>query len=557
VLPSVAGFFGIKPPATGVAGATGAAGAAASAAPISAAFTAGSTTVSTALGASFSTGATTLADAITESLSGANPTSVSGGDLGPLFGLDGGASAVSAIPDLSAQATAATAPTFDVGGYTGAGSKYQPAGIVHAGEFVHRAEVVRQPGALSFLSDFNDRGMQAVAGYAGGGFVRGAFAGLQGYADGGPVRGLPALATAPTPSAGAVGQVGTTISTALNTGGQQAGGTLTSSMAQGGQIAGQTIAQFIASAGSAATQPGTGLAAGGSNTYSKTNNDKGIFGLVMALAGIAAKGLKAAPSSGSAPDLGSSAAAATAPALDSSTISGLASTGVSTPGYAGTLIDNGPGADPTLLNPGNTLIDSGSGDPSLYRGTVLDGGSGSDPTLLQRGYAPGGYTGDGGKYEPAGVVHAGEFVHRAEVVRQPGAMQFLSAFNDKGMSAVSSWGARGYAYGGLVSAPPLARIGESMDWRAAAGANAYAVPRTFTAPGYADGGIVYPAAPPSASTPVVSIPQTGQGSGGQPAPRYAGQGAATAVNLVLSPEMAHTTVADLIDRHLNDSFAKR
>jgi hypothetical protein len=490
VLPSVAGLFGIKPPATGVAGATGIAGAAASAAPISAAFTAGSTTVSTALGASFASGAATLASAITESLSGANPTNVSGGDLGPLFGLDGGSSAVSGIiPDLSAQAEAATAPTFDVGGYTGNGSKYQPAGVVHAGEFVHRAEVVRQPGAMSFLSDFNDRGMQAVATYAGGGLV-------------GPVKSidtLPALAASASSASARNGveQVGATISTALNTGGQQAGSTLTDAVAQGGVQAGQTIANSIAQA----SQPGTGLSAGGSNTYSKTNNDKGIFGLVMALAGIATKGLKA-PSSSAGPDLTGGAIAATAPALDSSTISGLAST-------------NPPG------------------------------------------YAPGGYTGDGGKYEPAGIVHAGEFVHRAEVVRQPGAMQFLSAFNDKGMSAVSSWGARGYAYGGLVSAPPLARIGESMDWRPAAGANAYSVPRTFTAPGYADGGIVYPAAPPSASTPVVSIPQTGQGSGGQPAPRYAGQGAPTAVNLVLSPEMAHTTVADLIDRHLNDSFAKR
>ncbi|MGH8347062.1 MAG: hypothetical protein ACRES5_10920, partial [Pseudomonas sp.] len=50
------------------------------------------------------------------------------------------------------------------------------------------------------------------------------------------------------------------------------------------------------------------------------------------------------------------------------------------------------------------------------------------------GFASGGYTGPGGKYQPAGIVHAGEFVHRQEVVRQPGAMAFLSAFNRVGMA---------------------------------------------------------------------------------------------------------------------------
>lgn len=69
-------------------------------------------------------------------------------------------------------AAEATNPTgFASGGYTGAGSKYQPAGIVHAEEFVHRREVVRQPGALAFLEDFNRRGMAALRGYADGGLV--------------------------------------------------------------------------------------------------------------------------------------------------------------------------------------------------------------------------------------------------------------------------------------------------------------------------------------------------------------------------------------------------
>lgn len=43
------------------------------------------------------------------------------------------------------------------------------------------------------------------------------------------------------------------------------------------------------------------------------------------------------------------------------------------------------------------------------------------------GYASGGYTGDGGKYEPAGVVHRGEWVIRREAVRAYGHRIFAQA----------------------------------------------------------------------------------------------------------------------------------
>lgn len=65
-------------------------------------------------------------------------------------------------------------PGLASGGYTGPGSKWKPAGIVHAGEYVLRQEVVRQPGALAFLSRFNAVGLEALKrnGYAAGGLVR-------------------------------------------------------------------------------------------------------------------------------------------------------------------------------------------------------------------------------------------------------------------------------------------------------------------------------------------------------------------------------------------------
>jgi len=70
-----------------------------------------------------------------------------------------------------AAATPPAAPGFAGGGWTGPGGKYQVAGLVHAGEFVHRQEVVRQPGAMAFLSLFNRIGMEALKGYANGGLV--------------------------------------------------------------------------------------------------------------------------------------------------------------------------------------------------------------------------------------------------------------------------------------------------------------------------------------------------------------------------------------------------
>lgn len=62
------------------------------------------------------------------------------------------------------------------------------------------------------------------------------------------------------------------------------------------------------------------------------------------------------------------------------------------------------------------------------------------------GFARGGYTGPGGKYQPAGIVHAGEYVLPQEIVRQPGMLAYLERLRRQGSGAL-----RGYADGGLVS----------------------------------------------------------------------------------------------------------
>lgn len=60
----------------------------------------------------------------------------------------------------------ASSATFAGGGYTGDGATMQPAGIVHAGEFVVRKSVVDNPGVLPMLTRLNK-------GYATGGYVGG------------------------------------------------------------------------------------------------------------------------------------------------------------------------------------------------------------------------------------------------------------------------------------------------------------------------------------------------------------------------------------------------
>lgn len=72
--------------------------------------------------------------------------------------------------------------------------------------------------------------------------------------------------------------------------------------------------------------------------------------------------------------------------------------------------------------------------------------SGASPLTVNSGmgysgFAEGGYTGMGGKYEPAGVVHRGEFVMNADATKRLG-VNFLDRLN------------KGYAEGGYVGSMP-------------------------------------------------------------------------------------------------------
>ena len=86
-----------------------------------------------------------------------------------------------------------------------------------------------------------------------------------------------------------------------------------------------------------------------------------------------------------------------------------------------------------------------------FAGGGAVGGVGSIP--LGQVFATGGYTGDGGKYQPAGIVHRGEYVITKEATARLG-RGFLDRLNYGGSA--------GYAMGGMVGvAPASSSIGQA------------------------------------------------------------------------------------------------
>ncbi|MBB3944759.1 hypothetical protein GGQ73_000684 [Rhizobium skierniewicense] len=131
--------------------------------------------------------------------------------------------------------------------------------------------------------------------------------------------------------------------------------------------------------------------------------------------------------------------------------------------FAGTMVDgflNGASAAESLGNAlkslASRLLDSGlnqlfSGGGGGGLGSIfsmLGGGGGKFPSAPGGLFAEGGYTGDGGKYQPAGVVHKGEYVFDKAAVAAAGGPAAMEAMRR---------GLKGYANGGAVgvSVPSL------------------------------------------------------------------------------------------------------
>ena len=81
------------------------------------------------------------------------------------------------------------------------------------------------------------------------------------------------------------------------------------------------------------------------------------------------------------------------------------------------------------------------------------------------GLARGGYTGPGGKYQVAGVVHRGEYVLPQEVVRQRGMLALLDRLRRHGLAALP-----GFADGGLVGRLSLPQLRQQQPAAARAAA---------------------------------------------------------------------------------------
>lgn len=81
-------------------------------------------------------------------------------------------------------------------------------------------------------------------------------------------------------------------------------------------------------------------------------------------------------------------------------------------------------------------------------------GSSSNAVVKTRevtGYADGGYTGDGGRYEPAGIVHRGEYVVAAPELRDPSVAREVARIERKRLGRMAGRkAAPGYADGGYV-----------------------------------------------------------------------------------------------------------
>lgn len=105
------------------------------------------------------------------------------------------------------------------------------------------------------------------------------------------------------------------------------------------------------------------------------------------------------------------------------------------------------------------LIELGFGEQLAAAGLVVqddDGGWSVNQENIDKktqrraykGFAVGGDTGPGNKYDVKGNVHANEFVVRSEVTKQPGVKSFLNQLNMIGSSALNK--TAGYALGGDV-----------------------------------------------------------------------------------------------------------
>ncbi|MDE7349691.1 MAG: phage tail tape measure protein, partial [Muribaculaceae bacterium] len=109
---------------------------------------------------------------------------------------------------------------------------------------------------------------------------------------------------------------------------------------------------------------------------------------------------------------------------------------------------------------------------SMQPGSTASSGSAADPESVQKptatrkltGYSDGGYTGDGDRYEVAGIVHKGEYVVPKPIMAVPAVMDavgIIEAVRHDRMRLAPSLPAKGFADGGYTS-PETSMSGNSL-----------------------------------------------------------------------------------------------
>lgn len=90
----------------------------------------------------------------------------------------------------------------------------------------------------------------------------------------------------------------------------------------------------------------------------------------------------------------------------------------------------------------------------ILAATTIAAGLANAARIAGAGFAEGGYTGRGGKYEPAGIVHKDEYVTPSNVVHKPEARPHLAALERMRL--------KGYADGGLVTNAAVTETNNSL-----------------------------------------------------------------------------------------------
>jgi hypothetical protein len=101
------------------------------------------------------------------------------------------------------------------------------------------------------------------------------------------------------------------------------------------------------------------------------------------------------------------------------------------------------------------IVPAGPVLAALAAGAAIASGLANVAQINGVQFAEGGWTGSGGKYEPAGIVHKGEWVAPQHVVNNPMAQPHLSALENMRL--------RGYADGGLVTSSAGASVNQNFD----------------------------------------------------------------------------------------------